>query len=102
MFMRIAWGRLKPGHWDAYEAAFAQSQEGVVLDGLKARYLIQDATQPDSGFSISVWESEEAMRAYETDKPLRDKLLGQVQEHFTGDFSVQRCRVRYERHYDER
>ena len=92
MYMRIAWGRLKPGHWGAYQDAFEAAYRDAVLPGLKARYLIQDVTQPDSGFSISIWETEADLAAYD-----RSEFLARhtelMKEHFTGVFNVQRCRI---------
>jgi heme-degrading monooxygenase HmoA len=98
MFMRIAWGRVRPGHWDAYEAAFTEGLAEESVPGLAARYLIQDVTQPDQGFSITLWESQEALAAYEG-ADVRKGRLDRIREHFSGDFNTQRCRVKYARRF---
>jgi heme-degrading monooxygenase HmoA len=65
MQMRIIWGKILPGQWDAFEAAFKQALEirGEVK-GLKRQWLLRDQNDPDAGYSISEWESADDMRAY--------------------------------------
>ena len=60
MYMRIIWGRIVPGHWDGFEAAFkkAIALRGDVK-GLKDHWLARDQNEPDAGYSITVWENEE-------------------------------------------
>lgn len=92
MFMRIVWGRLKPGRWSAYEKAYKAATRDAA-PGLLQRYLIRDVIQPDAGFSITVWETEADMMSYERDETRRDRTLAPMREFFTGEFNVQRCMV---------
>jgi len=48
--MRIIWGKIMPGQWDAFEAAFQKALEirGQVK-GLKAQWLLRDQNDPDGG-----------------------------------------------------
>ena len=67
MYMRIIWGRIAAGQWDGFEAAYkkATSLRGGVK-GLKNQWLARDQADPDAGYSITLWESEEAMAASES------------------------------------
>ena len=49
MHMRIIWGRIVPGQWDGFEAAFkkAISLRGDVK-GLKNHWLARDQNEPDA------------------------------------------------------
>ena len=99
MLMRIAWGRLKPGHWDAFEEDYRKVNQNLYFPGLTARYLIQDVTQKDSGFSITVWKSEEDLKEYEASE-LRSTLTKEIERHFSGVFNVQRCRIKMAQHFE--
>ena len=61
----IVWGKILPGQWDAFEAAFKRALEiRGEAKGLKSQWLLRDQNDPDAGYSISQWESEEDMRAF--------------------------------------
>lgn len=97
--IRITLGRVRPGRWEAYETDYARFvDDGTPIEGLEGRILARDAEDPDKGYSISFWESEEAMRAYESG-PLRD-LLPRLEGHFAGEFSTHHCEVRRRREAD--
>jgi heme-degrading monooxygenase HmoA len=95
MLMRIIHGKLKPGSWDAYEAAYkeAVAQAGEI-PGLRARWLMRDVDDPDSGYTLSLWESEAALRRYESSKLLQTTFLPKLQPYFSGDYSIKHCEVR--------
>ena len=100
MFMRITWGRLKPGGWADYERAYAAAVTSQAYPGLRHRFLIQDVAQPDSGFSITVWESEGAMTAYEQDPARQSEVERSMRHLFSGQFNTQRCRVALAESFD--
>ena len=60
MYMRIIWGRIVPGQWDGFEAAFkkAIALRGDVK-GLKDHWLARDQNEPDAGYSITVWRTKQ-------------------------------------------
>lgn len=95
MHARITWGKVKPGHWDAYEEIYRRE---TLADGrpqgLRGRVLVRDTDDPDSGGTISLWETEEDLRAYEQGE-LRARVLPLMQEHFSGDFHTHSCEVRH-------
>ena len=100
MFMRITWGRLKPGAWDEYEKAYVKAVSAKKYAGLKHRFLIQDVAQPDSGFSITVWDSEASLKAYEQDAARNADVEKTMRHLFSGQFNTQRCRVALAESFD--
>lgn len=102
MYMRISWGRVTPGSWPAYEQAFREGIEaGGKPAGLVARVLSRDVDDPNTGYSVSWWESAEAMDAYETGTTVNDEILPRISQYFTGAFVTNRVEVVMEKRYDE-
>jgi heme-degrading monooxygenase HmoA len=96
MFMRIVWGRLRKGEWDHYEEAYRSvlrpgSQN---IRGLRGRWLVRDTLDRDAGYSVSLWESMEAIDRYETSEYFRRKVVPVLQPFFVGDFTTSHCEVR--------
>jgi heme-degrading monooxygenase HmoA len=82
MHMRIVWGKILPGRWDAFEAAFKKALEICgEPKGLKSQWLLRDQNDPDAGYSISHWESGEDMRAF-WDSKKRSDAMAVIQPFF--------------------
>ena len=96
MLLRIIRGKLKPGTWDAFETAYrtAISNAGPV-EGLCGRWLVQDLDDPDSGSTISLWTTEEALRAYESSDPLKNAITAKLAPFFSGQYETRKCLVRF-------
>ena len=94
MQIRIIWGKILPGQWEAFEAAFKKALDirGEVK-GLTAQWLLQDANDPDAGYAISQWESEEAMRAF-WDSPKRGEAMAVLQPFYVNQYTITNCAVR--------
>jgi heme-degrading monooxygenase HmoA len=94
MHMRIIWGTILPGQWDAFEAAFKKALEirGEVK-GLKSQWLLRDENDPDAGYAISQWESDEDMRAFWDSKKRRD-AMAVLQPFFVNQFTITNCAIR--------
>ena len=102
MFIRISWGRVTPGSWPDYEKAFREGVEaGQRPPGLLARILSRDIDDPNTGYSVSWWESAEAMDAYETGPMVNDEILPRIQQFFTGAFVTNRLEIVMEKRYDD-
>ena len=100
MYVRISWGRVNPGSWNDYEKAFRESVEAAgTLDGLKARVLSRDIDDPNTGYSISWWESAEAMEAYETGAAV-EQIQPRIEQYFGGAFVTNRLEIVLEKRYD--
>ena len=96
MLLRIVRGKVKPGSWIAFETAYRDvvTKTGSV-EGLCGRWLVQDVDDPDSGSTISLWASEEALRAYESSDLLKSKITATLSPFFTGQYDVRVSRVRF-------
>ena len=95
MMLRIIRGKLKPGTWDAYERAYkdATAKAGKI-PGLKGRWLAHAVDDPDAGYTVSVWESEAAMRSYEKSDILQKIILPSLEPFFSGEYTTTCCEVR--------
>jgi heme-degrading monooxygenase HmoA len=101
MYLRISWGRVSPGRWDEYEAAFKEAVEAAgAVPGLRARVLYRDVDDPDTGYSLSYWDSAEAMDGYETSAAVHDEILPRIQPFFGGAFTTNRVRAVFDRQFD--
>lgn len=96
MYMRIVWGKVRPGQWEQYEEAYKSvlrpGRENI--RGLKGRWLARDTGDPDAGYSVSLWESTEALERYESSEFFRRKVLPALQPFFVNDFEADHCEVR--------
>jgi len=96
MIMRITWGKLRAGSWNAYEQAYRATVADKAVPGLRGRWLAQDVHDPDGGFAVSVWDSFEAMQAYEQSAVFRQEIQPTLQPFFVGEYTTHRCEVKYE------
>ena len=95
MFVRMVWGKLRPGTWEQYERHY---HERVVptskgLRGLHERQLLRSTEDPDEGISVSMWETMEDMHNYDVSD--RRQLLAKELEHlYRGEYSVMHFEVK--------
>lgn len=100
MRVRIIYGKLKAGSWDAYEAAYKDVMgKAGQAPGLRARWLTRDVENPDAGYSISLWENEASMRAYESSDLLKTTILPKLTPFFSGDYTTTHCEMRFEERF---
>jgi len=101
MMLRIIHGKLKPGTWDSYERAYKDIMATAgKFPGLRGRWLAHASDDPDAGYTMSLWESEAAMRAYESSDILQKTILPQLKPFFSGDYTTTRCEVRFAEEFD--
>ena len=96
MHMRIVWGRILPGQWDGFEAAYkkASAMRGEVK-GLKSQWLVRDQNDRDAGYSISLWDSAKGMHAF-WDSPKRQEAMAVIQPFFANQYTTTNCEVKFE------
>jgi hypothetical protein len=70
------------------------------VQGLKGRIFSRDLDDPDTGYSISLWESAADMEAYESGAAERD-ILPRIQPYFGGAFVTNRLEVLMDERYDQ-
>jgi len=96
MIMRITWGKLRAGSWQEYEQAYRTTVAGKEVPGLRGRWLAQDVNDQDGGFAVSVWDSLDAMHAYEQSTVFKQEIQPKLQPFFVGEYTTYRCDVKYE------
>jgi len=96
MIMRITWGKLRASTWQEYERAYHETVAGKAVPGLRGRWLAQDVNDLDGGFSVSLWDSLDAMQAYEQSAVFKQEIQPRLQPFFAGEYTTHRCDVKYE------
>ncbi|WP_041544896.1 MULTISPECIES: antibiotic biosynthesis monooxygenase [Chelativorans] len=94
MLLKIGWGRLRPGGWEDFERDYVTLHDSNLVAGRQSYYLVQDITQPDAGFALTVWSNEAELAAYDN-SALRQQTVSQLQKHFTDRNNNQICRIRH-------
>lgn len=99
--MRFTGGRVKAGTWCAYEEAYARHvRQSTPIRGLLGRWLVRAIDDPDTGFSVSIWATEQHMDAYERSDCLKREILPNLAPFLTSAFVAHHCEVRFQEIYD--
>ena len=98
MHMRIVWGKIVPGKWNEFEAAFktAMAARGQVK-GLVDHWLARDQGDANAGYSITLWETEKDMTSF-WDSDKRQAVTGPLEPFYVNQFTTTLCEVRYALH----
>lgn len=98
MYMRIVWGKILPGKWDQFEAAFkrAMTTRGEPK-GLKNHWLARDQQDPNAGYSITLWNSETEMKTF-WDSDKRKEVMAPLEPFYVNQFTTTHCEVKYSQH----
>jgi heme-degrading monooxygenase HmoA len=93
--MRVTKGHIKSGCWEQYEAAYIKHVEGRPAPaGLLGRWLLRATSDPNLGFSLSLWDSQETMEAYERSDAVRGEILPHLAPYIASDFVAHHCDVK--------
>jgi len=95
MIMRITWGKLRDGTWQDFEKAYQATVAGKAVPGLRGRWLAQDVNDPNGGFAVSLWDTLDAMQAYEQSAVYKQEIQPTLQPYFVGEYTTYRCDVKY-------
>ena len=95
MYMRIVWGKIVPGKWSEFEAAFksAMATRGQVK-GLTNHWLARDQHDANAGYSITLWDTETDMRAF-WDSPRRKEVMAPLEPFYVNQYTTTHCAVTY-------
>ena len=94
MYFRMNWGRIKPGKWVEFEAAFKKvAPRSRQAEGMRGRWLVRSTDEPDFCYSLSMWDSEEAMTAYHSNTEIHKEILAALEPFFAEDFRVSQGEV---------
>jgi heme-degrading monooxygenase HmoA len=96
MVIRITWGKLQAGTWNGFERTYREvvMTKGKNIEGLRGRWLAQDAEDKDTGFAVSLWDNLADMQAYEQSPRYRE-IVAPLQPFFVGEYKTYRCEVKY-------
>ncbi len=64
------------------------------VKGLKNQWLVRDQNDPDSGYSIQLWETDEDMNAF-WKSGKRKELSAILDPFYTNQYTVTPCDVRF-------
>lgn len=93
MFVRMVWGKLRPGSWEEYERHYHERLvNGTKVKGLKERQLLRSTQDPDEGISLSVWDTLDDLRNYETSE-FRQNVAREVEHLYRGEYWVKHFEV---------
>lgn len=88
MILRIGRVRVRPGMWDAFEAAYREMlEQGGEAPGAEARWLARDADDENRASTVGIWESEEAVAAWLASATHRE-AAERMASFFDGDYEV--------------
>jgi heme-degrading monooxygenase HmoA len=92
VILRIGRGHVKPGTWDAFEEIYGRLSANPPR-GISQRWLVRDVDDENGGFTLGLWESDEAVAEW-----LNSSAFAEIQEemrpYFVGDYQVHTCEVR--------
>jgi heme-degrading monooxygenase HmoA len=54
---------------------------------------VQDLDDPDSGSTISLWTTEDALRTYESSDLLKNAITAKLSPFFSGQYETRKCQV---------
>ena len=92
--MRITWGKVRPGLWASFEELYARIAEPTT-PGLVGRQLVRDVVDTDAFFAVSVWETREAIGAWEASEQYRERFINPLDPFMLGTYSVSIGDIRY-------
>jgi heme-degrading monooxygenase HmoA len=95
MYVRIYWGRVYPDAWPSVEEKY-RTLTSIDTPGLRGRLVTRDVNDPESMFTITLWDSIESVHAWESSQAYRDIFLPAIRPFLVGSHSVSLCEVRVE------
>jgi heme-degrading monooxygenase HmoA len=89
----MTWVKLRPGVFEQHQAKYKALGRGV--PGMKARWLARDAKEPDAIYAISLWDSIDAIRAWEGSEQYLKVYLPALKPDMEGEYTVSICEVQH-------
>jgi heme-degrading monooxygenase HmoA len=93
MYVRIYWGKIYPGAWEAIEERY-RALMAIDAPGLLGRLVTRDVNDPESMFTITLWRDLESVRAWEDSPAYADIFAAALSPFIVGAQSVSLCEVR--------
>jgi heme-degrading monooxygenase HmoA len=89
----MTWVKLRPGAFEQHQARYREL--GRAVPGMKARWLARDMKEPDAIYAISLWDSIEAIRAWEGSEHYLKVYLPALKPDMEGEYTVSICEVQH-------
>ncbi len=87
-YIRMVWGKLRPGSWEEYERHYHDRVAGSTnAKGLQERQLLRSTEDSDEGISVSIWDKVDDLLNYERSE-FRQSLVKEVEHLYRGDHWV--------------
>jgi heme-degrading monooxygenase HmoA len=93
MHIRIYWGKIQPDAWPSIERKYRELME-IPAKGLLGRFVTQDVNDPDSMFTITMWQDLASIETWEASPEYREVFLEAVSPFIIGSQSVSLCEVK--------
>ncbi|HSV81146.1 MAG TPA: antibiotic biosynthesis monooxygenase [Ramlibacter sp.] len=94
MYMRISWVHTEPGQSARYLEEFRRLR---LPDAIRSVQVAQGHDNPDSIFIVSLWDSIEAIRAWESSTAYLEDFNPRLKPFIQGNYSVSVCEVVHSR-----
>lgn len=94
MYIRLYWSRIQPGAWESLRDRYVELGETIV-PGRLARWVTQDTNDPESIITITLWNSDADILAWEASDQYR-RSVAAVQPYLAGSQTVSLCEVKLE------
>jgi heme-degrading monooxygenase HmoA len=98
MYMRIAWVQTEPGQSARYQDEF---RKVYFADSMRAVWLGQASDNPDSLFIVTLWDTLEAIRDWESSRNYLESINPKLNAYILGNYSVSVCEMKYARQNGE-
>ena len=87
MYVRVFWGKLRPGTWDAYEKHYLENVVPLAnqYKGFRGRELLRSTKNPDEGLSISFWDTLEDLKSYDGSAE-REQVISGAHQYYAGEY----------------
>jgi heme-degrading monooxygenase HmoA len=94
MYMRIAWVQTEPGQAGRYQDMF---RKVYFADTMRAVWLGQTSENPDSLFIVTLWDTLEAIKEWESSPDYLENINPKLNSFILGNYSVSVCEMKYGR-----
>lgn len=95
MYVRIYWAHIVPGSLPDIEAKYRQLQ--AEIPGRLLRWVTQDVNDPESVITITLWDSEESVRAWESSAQY-ERSVAAVRPYLVGSQVISLCEIKIDDH----
>ena len=96
MYVRVVWGRIKPGRWDDYERYYDENVEPITenVKGCRGRQLLRSVENPDEGISVTFWDTLQDLQDYVRSPEHARVALREAEHLYVGEYWEKHLEIR--------